>query len=130
MCVCVVCMCVFVVVRTSISLLQIRFAVQRRRKRHVIQGSRHGVDALVGGHALYTVFRLVRRQLSSQLVRQNVRLEHETQTSERRWSKKYDLSRSSGRYERQRPFVRRSGAFPRRHEDRVVPSEVRAGQCC
>lgn len=56
------------------SFLQIRLAIQGRRERHIIEGTRYTVRTLIGWHPLYTVFSLIWRQLTSQFIRQDIRL--------------------------------------------------------
>lgn len=59
--------------------LEVRLAVERGGEGHVVEGTRDGVGTLEGWHALNAIFRLVGRQLSPQLVRQNVWLKQNYQ---------------------------------------------------
>lgn len=57
--------------------LEVALAVQRRGEGHVVQSTRHGVVAGVGGHPSDAVLGLVGRQLSAQLVHRDVVLQRE-----------------------------------------------------
>lgn len=55
--------------------LEVRLAVECGGEGHVVEGTGDGVGALEGWHALNAVLRLVRGQLSSQLIGQDVWLD-------------------------------------------------------
>lgn len=52
--------------------LEVRLAVECGGEGHVVEGTGDGIGTLEGWHALNAVLRLVRGQLSSQLIRQDV----------------------------------------------------------
>lgn len=57
--------------------LEVTLAVERSGEGHVVQSTRHGVGARVGGHPRDAVLRLVRWQLPAQLVHRDVVLRRE-----------------------------------------------------
>lgn len=56
---------------------EVTFAVERRGEGHVVQSTRHGVGAGVGGHPRDAVLGLVGRQLPAQLVHRDIVLRRE-----------------------------------------------------
>lgn len=51
---------------------EVALPVQGSRERHVVKGSGHGIGAGVGSHADDAVLRLVWRQLTAQLISEDV----------------------------------------------------------
>lgn len=62
---------------------EVTLSVESGGEGHVVKGAGYGVRASVGGHARNAVFRLVRRQLPTQLIRQDVVLGKEKREREK-----------------------------------------------